>query len=170
MVLTTGVGNGANGVVRTGGGHTRRRLLGVTVGTAVGLAAPAGCGLFDDDAEPPAPDPLQPVLDEALALSAGYARAVAAQPSLANRLDPLAADHRAHIEELVRVIGRDVPSAAVSSAPAGADPGETLSGLRSAERQAQRTAAALARQVPAERAALAGSIAACRASHAEALR
>jgi hypothetical protein len=173
MVLTTGVGNGTDAGVRSGGGHTRRRLLGGT-GLALGAGALAGCGLFEDDPAPLPPDPLQPVLDEALTLAAAYDRALAAQPSLAKRLTPLAADHRAHVEELTRVIGRPAPSTAASAAPAGPPPGtdaaETLATLRTAERRAQRTAAAAARQAPAERAALIGSVAACRASHAEALR
>jgi hypothetical protein len=174
MVLTTGVGNGTDAVVRRGGGHTRRRLLATTAGVALAGTAPAGCGIFDDDPAPPPPDPLQPVLDEALVLAAAYDRAVTAQPALAKRLTPLAADHRAHVDELVRVIGRGTPSAAAppasSAPPAPADAAGTLAALRAAERQAQRTAATAARQAPPERAALAGSVAACRASHAEALR
>lgn len=175
MVLTTGVGNGTDAVVRHGGGQTRRRLLATTAGVALAGTAPAGCGLFDDDPVPPPPDPLQPVLDEALALAAAYDRAVAAQPALAKRLTPLAGDHRAHVDELVRVIGRGMPSSsaapsASAAVPGAADAAGTLAALRAAERQAQRTAATAARQAPAERAALVGSVAACRASHAEALR
>ena len=134
------------------------------------MAATAGCGLLDVDPEPtPEPDPLQPLLDEALALAAAYDRAALAQPALAGRLTPLAADHRAHATELSRVIGTDTPSAAPSTS-AAPDPGASLADLRTAEQNAQRTATLSARTVPAERAALVGSIAACRATHAEALR
>ncbi|WP_412745137.1 hypothetical protein [Krasilnikovia sp. MM14-A1004] len=152
-----------------GPGYTRRRLLGVTAGAALAVGAPAGCGLFGDDPEPARPDPLQPVLDEALRLAAGYDRAALTQPALGKRLAPLAADHRAHAAALAPVIGAAPASAAPSaSADAGAAP--TLDALRRAEQQAQRTAAAACRETSADRAALVGSIAACRAAHAEALR
>ncbi|GIF10400.1 hypothetical protein [Actinoplanes teichomyceticus] len=162
MVLT--------GAVRTSdSGHTRRRVLG-TAGGLAGLVTLGGCGLFDDDPEPaPAPDPLRPVLDEALALAAAYDRVARAQPALAGKLTPLAEAHRAHAGELARVIGTTLPSgpAASSAAAGGAD---TTSALRRAELAAQKTAAALCRSAAAERAALVGSIAAARAAHAEALR
>jgi hypothetical protein len=140
-------------------------------GVGAGATALAGCGLFDDDSKPPeAPDPLQPLLDEALALAAAYDRASLAQPGLAGRLTPLAADHRAHVAELSRVIGKALASASASGAPGGNAAGSTLTALRKAVQAAQKTAATVCRQAPAERAALAGSIAACRATHAEALR
>ena len=133
------------------------------------MSSLVGCGLFDDDPEPPPPpDPLQPVLDEALALAAACDRLAAAEPGLAGRLTPLASDHRAHATELGRLIGAEVPSAAPSaSAPAV---GGSRAALRKAVQTAQRTATTAARQAPAGRAALVGSIAACRATHAEALK
>ena len=129
----------------------------------------AGCGLFDDDPEPPPPpDPLQPVLDEALALAAACDRLATTAPDLASRVVPLANDHRAHAAELSKLIGAEIPSSAPSaSAPAV---GGSRAELRTAVQAAQRTATAAARLVPAERAALVGSIAACRATHAEVLR
>jgi hypothetical protein len=151
-------------------GRTRRRVLGATAGAGLGVAL-SGCGLFGDDPEPaPAPDPLQPVLDEALALAAGYDQAGVAQPGLRDRLDPLAADHRAHAEALARVIGKPLPSGPAAAASSGPSPAATLADLRKAEQAAQKTAVAACRQAPADRAALVGSIAACRATHAEALR
>ena len=150
-------------------GHTRRRMLGAAAG--LGVAGLTGCGLFDDDPAPaPVPDPLQPLLDEALALAVAYDRAAAAQPALAARLTPLAADHRAHAAELARVIGAAPPSAGASAGVAASTPVDTLATLRTAEQAAQRTAATACREAPAGRAALIGSIAACRATHAEALR
>ncbi|HEU4346150.1 MAG TPA: hypothetical protein VFR35_00045 [Actinoplanes sp.] len=145
------------------------------------MTAPAGCGLFDRDPEPdPEPDPLQPILDEALALAAAYERAAIAQPALAARLTPLARDHRVHAAELARLIGAEAPSGApggtpsgAPSAPSSADAGagaQTVAGLREAERVATRTATAAARTAQPERVGLVGSIAACRATHAEALR
>jgi hypothetical protein len=156
MVLT-------GAVVIKGNGHTRRGLL----AAAAGATALAGCGVFDSGPDGPAvPDPLQPVLDEATALAAAYDRVAAVQPALARRLGPLAADHRAHAAELARVIGTAVPSAPALAASATA----TLQELRAALRAAQRTASTACRQAPTARAALVGSIAACRASHIEALR
>jgi hypothetical protein len=166
MVLTVRV------VIR-GTGHTRRGVLGAAAAT-LSSSALAGCGIFDSGPDQPsAPDPLQPLLDEAVALAAAHERAAAGQPDLAKRLAPLAADHRAHIAELSRVIGRGVPSPGASSAPGGAspvDPRAALAELRKAEQSAQRTAATACRTAPVARAALVGSIAACRATHAEALR
>jgi hypothetical protein len=149
----------------------RRHLIGVAAGGALTATAPAGCGLFDSDPEPPPPpDALQPVLDEALALAAAYDRAVLAQPGLAKRLTPLAEDHRTHAAELSRVIGKPVPSAAPSAGASSGDAADSVAALRKAEQAAQKTAAAACRTAPAARAGLAGSIAAARAAHAEALR
>jgi hypothetical protein len=149
----------------------RRHLIGVAAGGALSATAPAGCGLFEGDPEPaPPPDALQPVLDEALALAAAYDRAVLAEPGLAKRLTPLAADHRTHAAELSRVIGKVLPSAAPSASAAAGDAAGSVSALRKAEQAAQKTAAAACRTAPAERAGLTGSIAAARAAHAEALR
>jgi len=149
----------------------RRQLIRAAAGTALSATTLAGCGVFDDDPEPaPKPDALQPVLDEALALAAAYERAVLAEPGLAKRLTPLAADHRTHAAELARVIGATIPSGApASSAPAG-DASESVATLRKAEQAAQKTAAAACRVAPPARAGLTGSIAAARAAHAEALR
>jgi hypothetical protein len=138
--------------------------------TAVATLSMAGCGLFDDDPEPPPPpDVLQPVLDEALALAAACDRLAVAEPDLAARLTPLASDHRAHAAELARLISAEIPSSA-PSASAPAVGGSSRADLRKAVQAAQRTATTAARQAPAGRAALVGSIAACRATHAEALK
>jgi hypothetical protein len=155
MVLTRGVGV-------TGTGHRRRQVLGAAAGLAVSATTLAGCGLFDEDPAPPsAPDALQPLLDESLALAAAYDRAIATQPALSAKLTPLAADHRAHAAELAQVIGRAGPSGAPVTI--GTD-------LRAAELTAQKSATAAVRQAPADRVMLVASIAACRATHVEALR
>jgi hypothetical protein len=155
MVLT-------GAVVTRGNRHTRRELLAAAVATT----ALAGCGVFESGPDgPPAPDPLQPVLDEAVTLTAAFDRVAAVQPASARRLGPLAADHRAHAAELARMIGTAAPSA-----PAATPSAATIQDLRTAVRAAWRTADAACRQAPPERAAMLGSIAACRASHIEALR
>ena len=154
MVLTAGV--------------KRRRLIGAAA-TAWGASALAGCGLLDGDSgPPPPPDALQPVLDEALRLAAGYDRAVVAEPGLADRLTPLADDHRAHAAELAKVIGATLPSVAPSASAGSAE--QSVKAFRKAEQAAHKTAAAACRVAPGVRAGLVGSIAAARAAHAEALR
>lgn len=178
MVLTGGVGITDS---YPGRGPSRRRLLRSAALGVAGTTTLAGCGLFGDDPEPaPPPDPLAPMLAEALTLAAAYDRAIVGQPDLRARLTPLADAHRAHATELARVIGPTASGATASgvtasggpsgSPDAGADPGASLTGLRRAEQAAQRTAVTLCRQAPANRAALVGSIAAARAGHAEALR
>jgi hypothetical protein len=139
-----------------------RTAAGVTLsGTAL-----TGCGFFGDDPEPPpGPDPMQPVLDEARALAARYDQLALSQPDLAPRLTPLGDDHKAHIAELSRLI--EASPAPSASAPAVRT---SIAELRTAEQQAQRTAITSARTAGPDRAALLGSIAACRASHVEALR
>ena len=148
-------------------GTTRRRVLGMTA-AGLGGAALAGCGLFggDDKSSADGSDAVQPLLTEAVALAGAYDKAAAAQPDLAVRLKPLADDHRAHASALAKLIGRSVPSVAATSIASG----DVLAGLRTAEQTAQRNAVTACRQAPADRAALIGSIAACRATHAEALR
>ncbi len=178
MVLTGRVGTNT-GPLGTGpgraAGHTRRGVLAAT-GTVAAGATLAGCGLFGDDGpEPaPAPDPLQPLLDEALALAAAHDRARLTQTALSARLTPLAEDHRAHAAALAQVIGSTPPSgpatAPASAAPAGGSAAATLAELRKAEQAAQKTAVAACRAATPDRAALVGSIAACRATHIDALR
>jgi hypothetical protein len=148
-------------------GPTRRQVLGMAA-TGVGGAALSGCGLFGHDAKSSsgADDALQPLLIEAVALAGAYDKAAAAQPALATRLKPLGDDHRAHASALAKLIGENVPTAA----PAATGSGDVLAGLRTAERTAQRNAVTACKQAPADQAALLGSIAACRATHAEALR
>jgi hypothetical protein len=159
MVLTTFVSNPL---------PTRRRVLGLTVGAAVAVPL-SGCGIFGDEPEPtPPPDPLQPLLDEALAMAAAYDRVVLANPDLGERLTPLAEDHRAHAAELTRLIGAALPAALPSSAAPAAE-SATLATLRKAEQAAQRTAVAACKTASADRVMLVASIAACRATHAEAL-
>jgi len=85
-----------------------------------------------------------------------------ARSGAAARLSPLAADHRAHAAELTKLISTG-SSAAASAVAADTD-------LRAAEQTAQRNAVAACKVAPGDRVALVGSIAACRATHVEALR
>ncbi|MEU0078128.1 hypothetical protein ABZY58_09525 [Micromonospora tulbaghiae] len=136
-----------------------------------GAAAPlTGCDLFDRDQEPPAPDALEPLAAEALALEARYRAAATAAPALAERLTPIADAHRAHAEELRRVIGRPAPSGTPAAAGSASAPDAVLTELRRAEQEGRTNAARACAEAPAERAALLGSIAAARATHVEALK
>ncbi|MEV5628893.1 hypothetical protein [Micromonospora tulbaghiae] len=136
-----------------------------------GAAAPlTGCDLFDRDKEPPAPDALEPLAAEALALEARYRAAATAAPALAERLTPIADAHRAHAEELRRVIGRPAPSGTPAAAGSASAPDAVLTELRRAEQEGRTNAARACAEAPAERAALLGSIAAARATHVEALK
>ncbi|WP_203815797.1 hypothetical protein [Paractinoplanes ferrugineus] len=166
MVLT-------GAVLNSDTGHTRRRMLGA------GLAALTlgGCGVLDDDPQPPStPDPLQPLADEALALAAAYDRTAASLPALATRLTPLAQDHRAHAAELAQVTGRtpaasiSAPASAAAAGGSATDPATAVAALRAAEQTAAKNAVTACATTTAERAGLVGSIAACRATHVEALR
>ncbi|BCB82304.1 hypothetical protein GCM10022251_47260 [Phytohabitans flavus] len=150
-------------------------MLAAAVGAAA-LYPIAGCGLFGDEedkSQPPAPDPLAPLLAEALSLASQHEAAIAAFPALAERLTPVAAAHREHATALTKVIKAPAPSASASSAspaPPSGDEKSTLGALRSAEQKGQKSAAQACQAAAAERAALLGSIAAARATHLEVVR
>jgi hypothetical protein len=177
MVLTWPVRTGEEGRVRTlSGGRPRRDVLRLGIAAVlVPVTAPmAACDPFDRDTEPPPPDPLAPLIADALALAAQHEAAVAAHPDLAGRLNPIAAAHRAHATELARVLavptGPSGSPTIATSPPADGESRSVLAALRTAEQQGRDRAAQACAQAPATRAALVGSIAAARASHAEALR
>lgn len=153
---------------------TRRRLLrgSTLLMVAAGTLSAAGCGLLDDGPTPePSPDPLAPLLTEALELADRHAAAASTFGTLAARLGPIAEAHRSHAAELSRVTGITPPSPGASSALAVIGPAAaTLAELRAAEQMARASAVAACLAAPADRAALAGSIAAARACHAEVLR
>jgi hypothetical protein len=150
-------------------------------GAGLGLVAAGlgGCGLLDRKPKPPpAPDALEPLRAQAQALADRYDATIAAVPNLATRLTPLRDAHRAHVVELGKAIGTATPSAqAAASASAGAsgspppaDPQAAVAALRTAEEAAQPDAVAACLAAPAKRAGLVAAIAACRATHVEALR
>jgi len=181
-------------------GAGRRRLLAAGAGAAVtALAGVSGCGLLRPDPTPtPSPDPLEPLLAGAVALVTRYEAVIARLPQLAGRLAPLRDAHLVHVSELAALIGRPPPvtgaaanpatagsappnpaTAAPATAnpttanPAAADPATVpgaVAELRGAELAAQRAAAEACLAAPARRAGLLGTIAACRATHAEVLR
>jgi hypothetical protein len=155
---------------------SRRGVLAAAVG-AVAAYPMTGCGLFGDDEKgSPAPDPLAPLLAEALWLAGQHEAAMAAFPVLAERLTPVALAHREHAAALARVVKTPAPSAPASaggSASPGAPTGDAksaLAALRAAEQKNQKSAGQACQAAPAERAALLGSIAAACATHLEVVR
>jgi hypothetical protein len=144
-----------------------------------GAAALAGCtGGPANPAPSPSPDPLAPVLSGTEALIDLYAATSAAQPSLAGRLDPLLAEHRAHAAALRTAMGlttasasasAGAPSAGTSGVTVPADPAAALSAVLGAERAAQASAVRDCLASRPEHAGLLGSIAASRACHLEVL-
>jgi hypothetical protein len=161
-------------------GWTRRAVLGAASGAVAGVVS--GCSWLETDPPPPLPpDPLEQLLATARALAERYQQVSATHPDLAGRLRPLHRAHLAHVETLLRTIGR--PELAAPTGASGAwatplegtarpDPDRTadpLAELRAAERSARAEAARACLAGPPERAALLGSITAARASHAEVL-
>ncbi|ABP53833.1 hypothetical protein Strop_1366 [Salinispora tropica CNB-440] len=150
-------------------GYSRRKALRVGALLTLGSTVPSltGCDPFDRD--PPPPDPLAPMVDEAFALAAAYQDAVTTHPVLAGRLTPITEAHAAHAAELARVTEVALPSTTPTTSTA-ADSDTTLTALRERERAAGESAVQACLAAPAERAALLASIAAARASHLEALQ
>jgi hypothetical protein len=155
--------------VRMRRGHTRRSVL-----VAMAASTVAGCALFDDTPSwKPGNDGLDTILADALALISSYTATIAASSALDARLRPLLEDHRAHAAALTRELsgGATAPPTAppASSAAAPSQPAATLAALAAAERAAADRATRACLGASSWRAALLGSIAACRASHVEAL-
>ncbi|HEU4420927.1 MAG TPA: hypothetical protein VFR67_00115 [Pilimelia sp.] len=161
---------------------TRRAVLraaGAGAASLIGYAL-SGCDLFTDrTSPPPAPDPLAPLLAETVELIGRYDAALAAHPALSDRLVPVREAHLAHATAIARLIGAPAPggspgtgtpSPSGSGTGAPADEKSTLAALRAAEQAGQRRAAQACLAAPAGRAALLGSVAAARATHAEVLR
>jgi hypothetical protein len=152
--------------VHIGQGPTRRAVL-----VAAAAAAVSGCSLLRDEPNrTPGDEGLDTVYADALALAARYTAAIDAAPSLGARLRPLLEAHQAHATALVQALGRS-PSAsptAARTAPSS-QPTAVLSALATAERAAADRAAKVCLAASLWRAPLLASIAACRASNAEAL-
>jgi hypothetical protein len=156
--------------VRNRKGYPRRTVLAAGAAAVMG-----GCALL---AEPGRWEPggaLDAVRADALSLADRYDALIAARPDLASRLTPLRDAHLAHAaaraQELGSVGGPVLPRPSTSTAPAPTTTSgaEALAGLAAAERATADRAAAACMAAPGWRAPLLGSIAACRASHAEAL-
>ena len=124
------------------------------------------------------PDPLIALADAARGDAELAAAAIAANPDLAARVEPLRAARTEHATafdaEVVRLGGAPrggaptasaVPSADPTAAPTGAARPVTLARVRDAVAASQRGAAQLVPDLPAERVGLVASVAACCATY-----
>ena len=165
----------------------RRRVLQLMLALPAAATVVAGCSGATTDRDD-RPDPLVALADAARADAALAAAVIAADPTVAARIDPLRAartEHAAALDaEIVRVGG--VPSTATPSmapavgtagptAPANATgtaapaPVATVARVREAVAASQRGAAELVPDLPAERVGLVASVAACCATYAAVL-
>jgi hypothetical protein len=179
MVLTV--------AVRTGRAHPRRSFLGAagTVAGAAALAGPAGllagCSLPDvfGSGEPATQtltdaEALRAVAADSLFLAARLDAAITQLPDQAARLTPLRDAHRQHAAAIGRSLGESAQPSVTAGSPsesaaAGGGAAATIKALATGERTAAERAAITCGQVESYHAPLVGSIAAARASHAEAL-
>lgn len=162
---------------------SRRGVLGLAaVAALAGTAGLAGCtGGSARPGSSPTPDPLAPVLAGTEAVISLYAATAAAQPTLAAKLEPLLAEHRAHAAALRSAMGLSTPSGAAGGAPSAAgsagsstvavpdDPAAALAKVANAERAAHASAVKDCLASRPAHAGLLGSIAASRACHLEVL-
>ncbi len=121
----------------------------------------------------PAPDVLLPLLARTVALRDRYAEVLTAFPALQDRLGPLKDNHAAHVVALAREVGLDehgpMPTASTSAGPVVQDQAAAVKDLATLEKAGQEDATGACLAAPSYRAALLGSIAACRAAHLEVL-
>jgi hypothetical protein len=150
----------------------RRQLLAATAGTAV--AALTGCDIprLSRRSTPKVEamadaDLLRAVAADATGLAARYDVVIGALADQAARLAPIRDAHRDHAAALTRLLD-DSPRPATSSGSA-VDTAPSLKALAESEKAAAGRAATASLQVAAFHAPLVGTIAACRASHVEAL-
>ena len=165
----------------------RRRVLQLMLALPAAATVVAGCSGATTDRDD-RPDPLVALADAARADAALAAAVIAADPTVAARIDPLRAartEHAAALDaEIVRVGGAPStapPSAAPAvgtagpTAPASATgtaapaPAATVARVREAVAASQRGAAELVPDLPAERVGLVASVAACCATYAAVL-
>jgi hypothetical protein len=154
-------------------GYPRRVVLAALVGGGAGTAL-AGCWGTPRPTPSPTPHPLADTLAGTVALADRYQITIEAFPDLAEQLQPLLTEHRAHLDALRRAMGVPNPSgspsaSASSSVTPAPDQAAARTALRTAEQTGQSDATAACLASAAEYASLLGSIAACRATHVEVL-
>ena len=168
-------------------GLDRRRLLALALLAPVAATGLGACSTGPDRSTK-APDPLLALADAARADAELAAAAIAANPDLTARVEPLRAARTEHAvaldAEVVRAGGTPrsaAPTAAAAPPPSGepaADPTVAPTGItqtvslarvREAVAASQRGAAQLVPDLPAERVGLVASVAACCATYAAVL-
>ena len=121
----------------------------------------------------PAPDVLLPLLTRTVALRDRYAEVLTAFPALQDRLGPFKDNHAAHVVAARPRVGLGehgpMPAASTSAGPVVQDQAAAVKELAGLEKAGQEDAAGACLSAPSYRAALLGSIAACRAAHVEVL-
>ncbi|WP_433216438.1 hypothetical protein ACQP00_07805 [Dactylosporangium sp. CS-047395] len=159
----------------------RRRAL--LAAAAAATASLAGCDLGGDPEDPPydpTSDALMPLLSRTVALRGRYGEVLTAFPALQDRLGPLKDDHDQHVIALAREIGlpergpfpapSGSPAVTASAGPVPGDQSAVLTELQKLEQDGREDAEGACLAAPSYRAALLGSIAACRAGHQEVLK
>jgi hypothetical protein len=146
-------------------GPTRRQVLAALLLAPAAIAGLGACSLGTE----PRVDPLVALADQARADAALAAAAVAAQPDLAARLEPLRVARTEHAAALDAEIARQDPDAPPPGPVPTPGPPVTLATLREALQASGRSAGEVALDVPAERVGLVASVAACCAAYAAVL-
>jgi hypothetical protein len=156
-------------VAPVSGSPSRRAVLRLAVLVPVLLVPTGACGTGLLGPAPP-PDPLVALADAARADAELAVAAVASDPGLASRVDPLRDarfEHAAALDaEVVRAGG---PARATVGASAASAPAVTLVQLRDAVSASHRAAAQMVVDLPAHRVGLVASVAACCATYASVL-
>jgi hypothetical protein len=152
--------------------HARRSvLIGAAAVTAAGLLS--ACDLNGDEPEvvpPPDAAALRQVAGEALDLAGRYDAAIEQGLDRAGTLTAIRDAHREHAAAIGRSLDASVAPSAGPSASGATGSGGAVRALQAAERAAAERAAAACVAVAAHYAPLLGTVAAARASHAEALQ
>ncbi len=147
-------------------GPTRRQVLAALLLAPAAVAGVGACSLGGE----PQVDLLVALADQARADAALAAAAVAAEPDLASRLEPLRVARTEHAAALDAEVARLDADAAPPGPVPTPGPQVTLATLRGALQASGRTAGEVALDVPAERVGLVASVAACCAAYAAVLQ
>jgi hypothetical protein len=158
---------------RSGPRPDRRQVLRLAALLPVALVGAGACS-GGSPRRPTGPDPLVALADAARADTALAAAALAADPSLAPRVEPLRAaraEHAAALDgEVARAAGHPTRAPAVPASPTtGPAEPPTLARVRDAVAAAHRDAAALVPDLPSDRVGLVASVAVCCAAYAAVL-
>jgi hypothetical protein len=149
---------------------SRRRLFALAAaGAAAVTVSPALAACTTTGTGSDGPDPLIALARRARADTAVIAAAIAADPELTERLDPLRSARTDHASALDREIQRLDPQARPSTAPPTAPRTADLPAVRTAIEDAAREAQGLVGGIAVERVGLVAAITACCTTYAAVL-